>query len=241
MTVVIRLLGAFEVTVDGEPVAAAAWRRRSASGLVKLLALQRDRRLRREQVIDALWPDLLLDEAAPRLHQAAHYARKALGGSEAVVLAEDRVALLPAEQVLVDVADFETAADAADDDPSWAANAAGRYTGDLLPDDLFEPWTEDLRDRLRLRHRELLRAAGSWAALAAADPLDEEAQVALAREHLEQGRRLALRRLDQLAGALRRELGIAPGGAAVALRARVLALPTNPRASAERELAACCR
>ena len=47
--------------------------------LVKLLALRPGRRLPREQVIDLLWPDLLLEQAAPRLHKAAHYARTALG------------------------------------------------------------------------------------------------------------------------------------------------------------------
>jgi DNA-binding SARP family transcriptional activator len=59
MTVTIRLLGGFEVVVDGRAVAPAQWRRRSAAALVKLLALQPARRLRRVEVIDALWPDLL--------------------------------------------------------------------------------------------------------------------------------------------------------------------------------------
>jgi len=79
MHVHIRLLGGFDVTVDDRSITTQSWRRRSAANLVKLLALQPERRLRREQVIDALWPDLMLDEAAPRLHKAAHYARTAVG------------------------------------------------------------------------------------------------------------------------------------------------------------------
>ena len=75
MRVDINLLGGFSVAVDGRPVAAQAWTRRSAASLVKLLALRPGRRLPREQVTDLLWPDLLLDQAAPRLHKAAHYAR----------------------------------------------------------------------------------------------------------------------------------------------------------------------
>jgi DNA-binding SARP family transcriptional activator len=66
MNVSIRLLGGFEVVVDGRPVPARSWRRRAAAALVKLLALQDTRRLHREQVIDALWPDLLLDERLSR-------------------------------------------------------------------------------------------------------------------------------------------------------------------------------
>ena len=67
MRVDINLLGGFSVVVDGRPVAAQAWTRRNAATLVKLLALRPGRRLPREQLIDLLWPDLLLDagRAAP--------------------------------------------------------------------------------------------------------------------------------------------------------------------------------
>ena len=70
MRVHIRLLGGFDVTVDDRTIPARSWRRRSAAGLVKLLALQPGHRLLREQVVDALWPDLLLDEAASRQPRA---------------------------------------------------------------------------------------------------------------------------------------------------------------------------
>ena len=81
MDVRVRLLGGFDVVVEGRPVPPAEWRRRSAAGLVKLLAVQPGRRLRREQVIDALWPDLLVDEAAPRL-PVTSYGRPS-GGQQA--------------------------------------------------------------------------------------------------------------------------------------------------------------
>ena len=110
MGVQINLLGGFSVTVDGRAVPDQAWSRRNAAALVKLLALRTGRRLPRDQVIDLLWPDLLLDEAAPRLHKAAHYARAALGVPDAVVLSGDMVALLPDAEVTVDVDQFDTAA-----------------------------------------------------------------------------------------------------------------------------------
>jgi DNA-binding SARP family transcriptional activator len=50
MTVSVRLLGGFEVAVDGVPVPAEAWSRRHAASLVKLLALSPGRRLHRERV-----------------------------------------------------------------------------------------------------------------------------------------------------------------------------------------------
>ena len=164
MRVDINLLGGFSVVVDGRPVVAQAWTRRSAAALVKLLALRPGRRLPREQVMDLLWPDLLLDQAAPRLHKAAHYARTALGIQTAVVLSGDAVALLPDERVVVDVELFDEAS---------AERAIELYAGDLLPDDLYEPWAEAERERLRTRYLGLLRATGRWADLLAAEPLDE--------------------------------------------------------------------
>src|SRR3954468_12842252 len=102
MAIDIRLLGRFEVVVDGVAVPSNAWQRRAAADLVKLLALAPSRTLHRERVIDALWADVAVDEAAPRLHKAAHYARRAIGRDDAVVLRADTVALLPGADVVVD-------------------------------------------------------------------------------------------------------------------------------------------
>ncbi len=231
----ISLLGGFDVTVDDRPVPAGNWRRRSASSLVKLLALQPDRRLLRDQVMDALWPDLPADEAARRLHVAAHHARLALDSRNGVVLSNGTVSLFPAAELIVDVDEFEHAADAAhpDDGPEAAGEAVARYAGTLLPEDLYEPWAEEARERLRLRHLELLRAAGRYDELVAADPLDEDAQLALVRDHVQRGRRQsALRALDRMAELFRRELGVAPGPEALALRAAAEALPFGSSAHA---------
>jgi predicted ATPase/DNA-binding SARP family transcriptional activator len=231
MRVHIRLLGGFEVSVDGRQVPDQHWRRRAAAGLVKLLALQPERRLRREQVIDALWPDLLLDEAGPRLHVAAHHARSALGSRDSVVLAGGTVMLLPDARVSVDVLEFDRTAQAArtTGDPEEAARAADLYTGTLLPDDLYEPWAEEPRERLEIRHLELLRAAGRYEELVEADPFDEEAQLVLVRDQLSHGeRRTALRSLDRMTELFRRELGVEPSPVAQTLRRQVEALPVEP-------------
>ena len=83
--------------------------------LVKLLALQPSHRLHREQVIDALWPEVPLETGAARLHTAAHYARVALGEPDSVVVAQGAVALYPDADVEVDVTAFERAVEAARD------------------------------------------------------------------------------------------------------------------------------
>ena len=95
--------------------------------------------------MDPLWPDLTVAEAAPRLHKAAHYARRALGEDRtAIVLRNETVALLPDAEVVVDVDVFERAAEEAlaDGTPAAAAAAAGLYGGPLLPDDRYETWAE---------------------------------------------------------------------------------------------------
>ena len=103
----VQLLGGFSVSVDGEAVPAAGWSRRHAASLVKVLALASGHRLHREQVIDAVWPEDTLDQAAPKLHKAAHFARKATGRPEAVVLGSDTVSLFPGAELVVDVTRFE--------------------------------------------------------------------------------------------------------------------------------------
>jgi DNA-binding SARP family transcriptional activator/tetratricopeptide (TPR) repeat protein len=225
MSIDIRLLGHFDVLVDGEPVDPAAWKRRSASALVKLLALSPSRSLHRERVIDALWPDVPVEDAAPRLHKAAHYARKALGQDDAVVLRADTVALLPEGPVRIDVAEFERLAARAEADggPEAAAAALGQHGGELLPDDVYEPWLETDRERLRERHLDLLRQARRWTELLTLDPADETAHLALMREHARAGdRRAALRQFERLDRALRAELGVAPSRAALATRDALL-------------------
>lgn len=107
MTVAIDLIGAFRVRVGDRTIPASAWARRDAAHLVKVLALQDGHQLHRERLMDLLWPDLPVSEAAPRLHKAAHYARRALGRSDTVVLRDEMVSLLPGETVDVDVTDFE--------------------------------------------------------------------------------------------------------------------------------------
>ena len=157
----ITLLGGFEVLIDGRRVSPTEWRRRQAAALVKLLALAPGRILHREQVMDALWPDLHLDEASPRLHKAAHYARRALGQPRSVVLGGDTVALLPDAEVDIDAVRFQRLAESARD-ARTAGEAVDAYPGDLLPQDLYDTWTGEPRNRLRMLYLRTLRRSGRW-------------------------------------------------------------------------------
>jgi DNA-binding SARP family transcriptional activator len=229
-TVEVAMLGGFAVRVDGSEIPSHAWSRRQAATLVKLLALAPRRQLHREQVIDALWPGVARDEAAPRLHKAAHYARQVLGPGS-IVLRSETVALFPGATVAVDALDFAgRAAEAlATTGVAEAAEAAGAYGGPLLPDDLYEVWTQDHRGRLESLYARLLRQAQRWADLAELDPTDEEAQLELMRQYAAQGdRRAALRQYERLNRALNRELGATPSDEVIVLREALLSGPAEP-------------
>jgi DNA-binding SARP family transcriptional activator/pimeloyl-ACP methyl ester carboxylesterase len=228
MFVEVCLLGRFEVAVDGCVVPASSWSRRQAASLLKLLALAPGRRLHREQVIDALWPDLSVVAAAPRLHKAAHYVRRATGQGSSVVLAGDVVALFPGAEVCVDAVAFEkaAAAAAASGGPEAIDAALDCYPGELLPEDPYEDWAFLPRQRLQWRHRDLLRRAGRWVELVGLDPTEEEAHVAIMRQALAAGDRAGARQqFELLERILHEELGIGPSAEALALREQAIDAP----------------
>jgi DNA-binding SARP family transcriptional activator/tetratricopeptide (TPR) repeat protein len=223
VTINVALLGAFEVTVDGAAVPPEAWSRRHAASLVKVLALAPGRRLHREQVIDALWPGQSLDGAAPRLHKATHYARKALGeGANALLSRNEMLAL--GEDVRVDAEEFRRLGERAllEDTADAAVAALAVHRGPLLPEDLYEPWAQDARDRVRILHLDLLRLAQRWEDVLREDPADEQAHIALMRSSADRGDiRGALRQFERMDHALRRELGTVPSAEAQQLRAQL--------------------
>jgi DNA-binding SARP family transcriptional activator len=232
----IRLLGGFEVAVDGTAVPALAWRHRRASDLIKLLALTPGHRLHREQVMDRLWPGLPVDAAGANLRKATHHLRRALGTREPVVIDTGFVALCPDWAVTTDVEAFETAAKAAlGRGPDACAVAAALYRGDLLPDDPYAEWAFEPRERLRLRHLQLLKLAGNWDAVLDVDPSDEDAHRALMQAAIDVGsRQAALRQFARLRDSLRADLGVGPDRRSVELYEQALAMEGAPPATRER-------
>jgi predicted ATPase/DNA-binding SARP family transcriptional activator len=222
----IRLLGGLSVEVGGAEIPEAVWRRRQSAALVALLALERSRRLHREQVIDALWPDATVADAAPRFYKAAHHARRALGAPDGIVVRDELVALFPDRHVVVDVHEFADAAERAlaAGDESAAADALALHGGELLPEFRYDGWTDEARERLRLLHRQALRGARRWNALVELDPTDEDAHVEIMRALLASGaHRAALLQYDRLRDVLERELGTGPGAVSTELRDRAMA------------------
>ena len=161
---------------------ASAWEHRRAEDLVKLLALSPGHRLTRDEVVEALWPHLGAKAGVANLHKAAYYARKALGWPEAIVVRRGVVALAPEQRVETDVERLETGGGGEAEAP------------ELLPEDRYEEWTVEHRERLAELRAAALRRQGRWAELLRADPADEEITRALMRERAAAGDRAAAAR-----------------------------------------------
>ena len=222
----VELLGAFRASVGGQVVANTGWPGRRSAELVQLLALADHHRLAREQVIEALWPHLGPDAGAANLRKAAHHARRALSRPDAVVLRGGRVMLFPSCQVETDVECFEREAGLAlrSRDRAACAEAAAGYAGDLLPESLYEEWTQMRRGHLRSLYAGLLRLSGQWDRLVEIEPCDEAAHRELMRAELAGGNRhAAIGWFGRLRTNLQRELGMPPSPESQALYERCVA------------------
>lgn len=225
-------MGGFGATLAGSAIESSRWPGLRSAQLVQLLALADGHRLAREQVIEALWPQLDPDAGAANLRKAAHHARQALGRQDAVVLHGGQVQLMPALPVQVDARIFERRARAALDagDPGACAEVARTWGGELLPAARYEAWSEPARERLLALQAALLRTAGDWVALAELDPTDEPAHRELMAVALAQGNRTAaIRWYARLRRALLETLGVAPAAETQAMYRRATDGLAQPR------------
>ncbi|ADP78928.1 BTAD domain-containing putative transcriptional regulator [Pseudofrankia inefficax] len=227
----IELFGRFRVAVGDRVVPDSSWSRRKPAALVKLLALAPGHRLRREKVMDQLWPDLDAAAAAANLRKALLEARRALAGEGAdgadLIVSIGDLLALPADHLRVDVDDYWTAAAAARraQDADAYVQAMELHRDGLLPEDVYEEWADGPRDELLAdwtalaaelaglmeARGELAKAAHAVARLVAADPSHEDNQAWLMRLYALAGRREdARRQYDRLRESLAAELGTEP-------------------------------
>src|SRR5262249_29482346 len=124
----------------------------------KLLALTPGHRLHREQLLDALWPDLEPEAAVNNLHKTLYVARRTLepelppaGPSAYLPFQDDLVTLTSPRTLWVDVEAFQGAAMSARQacTPDAYRSAIALYPGDLLPEDRYEDWVAPRREDYR--------------------------------------------------------------------------------------------
>ena len=221
----IAVLGGFTVSVEGE-VAPARWRLRKAKTIVKLLALATGHRVHRDVLIEQLWPEADPAVGVNNFHQALHAARRVVG-AENLVLHDEIVVLGGEGGVAVDVDDFDAAAAraASTGAPEDLRHALALWSGELLPEDLYEDWAAPHRDRLNAVRTRLVgdladalvadglpgQALALLEPLAVEQPLDEGVHRALVVALAATGRRWdAAAAFERLRDGLAESYGVGP-------------------------------
>jgi LuxR family transcriptional regulator, maltose regulon positive regulatory protein len=232
----ISALGEPTVLIDALPV--TRWRMARAMELYFFL-LERHQPLRKDQIIDALWPE---PEDIERVNQTfrstLYYLRQVMG--EASLVQQSGLYRLDLHAnygpFWYDVAIFEeqrciarTALEANDDQSATQAfqQMVDLYQGDYVQA-FYSDWCISRRDELRTSfmeaHHQLAMLAWRneaweksllhWQHLLTLDPCMEAAHYGVMRSYLRQGKRnLALRQYQRCCKELREQLGIEPGSA----------------------------
>jgi DNA-binding SARP family transcriptional activator len=175
----VRALGAFELSVDGAALDAAAKPQRKPIELLKYVIASGGRDVGFGAVTQALWPDAEGDAAKRSFDVTLHRLRRLLGCDDAITLHGGKLALNPG-MVWVDALAFERLAGRVEELPRGQRAPAALpvdvleralrlYRGPLLASD-DEPWIRPARQRLRRRFVELAEAVGErWEGLANLD------------------------------------------------------------------------
>src|SRR6266571_5130317 len=167
-SVVIRLLvlGQFRLERRSEetwqPIADSAWQHQQVRALLGCLVSSPGRKLGREQVIDALWPELDLETGTDRLHRAVYSLLRILEPTlsrpaASQLLRTERDLLILADQTLVwvDADAFEsllaraTASSDSSETERLLEQAATLYCGNFLPEERQLKWTVTRRQGLQ--------------------------------------------------------------------------------------------
>jgi len=226
----IYLLGKFEVSQGNKILRVSDWNRQKAAALFKRLAWER--KLHKEIIVDQLWPDANLTSGSNNLYRALHEIRRTIdaqlgkGSADQILSFSDGILTL-LDSIWVDAYEYEKT--------SRSSNhqyLLENYTGDFLPDDLYEDWTQAPREHLRQIYRDAVLSTaeadpGSMItalnSLLAQDLLDESIHRVLMKAYALSGRRHdALRQYKVCVDALDSNLGITPDPQTISLYEQIL-------------------
>ncbi len=241
-------LGAFRVWRGEVELAPREWQRDKARQLFQLFITERGRWLQRDEIVDRLWPSLGPEAAARDFKVALNALNRAvepghLPDEPFAFVAREGTAyrLRPEADLWLDAAAFERRCEAGLRGPLSGPGSAETlahlraalrlYTGDYLPDALYDDWSAEARERLLtlyLRAADRLAAAlmqrqqydealDACQAILARDPCWESAYRTIMQAYARQGNRAqACRTYQRCVETLRQQLDVAPSAETVA-------------------------
>lgn len=159
----VQLLGGFRVFRHGVEITMEEWKRKKARDLFKLLAVHHRRSMTIDEIVMKLWgEDVTVESCLPTLQNAVSAIRTALEPelkprqtSSFITFRDGSYVLDLGPEAFVDLEQFRSALTSAFADQDAGerrkllTQATLLYTGDLLPDDRFEQWTDFVRDEVR--------------------------------------------------------------------------------------------
>jgi len=170
----IETLGAFAITIDGQPLQVSGKGQLRPLDLIKALIALGGQHVSTERLAETLWPDAEGDAANRNLQTTIHRLRKLLQHDRAILVQQGMISLNPA-MVWVDVLALEARLKGLSRAqvgrlPALAEEILGIYRGEFLERESEEGWILTVRERLRgsmikglQRLAERLRANGEAA------------------------------------------------------------------------------
>jgi len=162
--VCIRMLGTFELEVNGAFVSLDQWKSKKALTLLKFLAARGGEKVSSDVLVELLWPELDVQSAGPSLHTAVYNARRMIepdrkhtGRASRLRSSNGLYWYEMQEQDTLDLLRFRDAVRESrthhSSDPNrsltLALEAVELYRGDFLVEFLYEDWTTALRETYR--------------------------------------------------------------------------------------------
>ena len=145
----LHLLGRFAVLRDGVEVPPSAFGGRKVRGLLKVLATRQGSFVSNDVLAEALWPDRPPSDPVANLQVLVNRARRALGDPALITTGAggytlSRSCVVDGERVL---------------GASSPGEALAHWHGDPLPEEAYDAWAEDYRERLLRAHQRALEDA----------------------------------------------------------------------------------
>lgn len=228
----------------------AEWPNRKSKSLLKYLLLHHDHPVRRDVLMETFWPDHDPNAARNNLNVAIYTLRQTLRALSPdlsyVMYYDESYFLNPELGVWIDLEEFQQRISAGRKafrrgDVLEAVNEYGTavelYQGDLLEEDLYEPWVTPLRQELHqayigalsflsayyYEHGQDATCIGYCRLLLAVERAEESIHRRLMRAYARHNQRyLAIRQYQQCVEALREELDVDPDPQTVRLYEAIL-------------------